>query len=108
MSTDRGPLAAEEIIARVRRAGVRGLGGGRFDTASKLTCGESISTLLVNGMQSEPGNLSDTALFNDFPCEVAAGAVLAARACGAQAIVLALPATPRLQAETLPAFESAI
>ncbi len=72
-------------------AGIVGLGGAAFPTHVKLSPGEAkIDTLLVNGCECEPYLTSDYRLMLEFPAPVVTGALLAARACGADRIVVAI------------------
>ncbi len=83
---------AERIIERVRDAGVAGLGGAKFPTATKLSRARQATALIINGMQSEPDNKSDVALLQADPADTIAGVGLVALVCPAETITLALPA----------------
>lgn len=84
--------AADTLIKRIRDAEIEGLGGGKFPTAEKLLRAESGGALIVNGLQSEPDNLVDTALLAQCTRDVIAGIGAAALAADASSINLALPA----------------
>jgi len=77
---------SESILQAVRDAGLVGLGGAAFPTAVKLTPNpdKPVDTLLVNGCECEPYLTADYRLMLEAPSAVVAGALLAARACGAE------------------------
>lgn len=54
-------LTSEEIIAKVRNAGVVGLGGAQFPTHVKLSvpAGQKAEVLIINGVECEPYLTSD-------------------------------------------------
>jgi electron transport complex protein RnfC len=82
----------KQILAAVRAAGVVGMGGAGFPTHVKLTPSEKrpVDTLVVNGCECEPYLTADYRLMLQAPAPIVSGALLAARAAGAQRIVLAI------------------
>lgn len=86
---ERDPAA---IVAAVRDAGIVGLGGAAFPTHVKLTRNpvKPVDTLLVNGCECEPYLTADYRLMVEAPAAIVAGARLAAHACGAARIVIAI------------------
>ena len=54
-------LTSEEIIAKVRNAGIVGLGGAQFPTHVKLSvpAGQKAEVLIINGVECEPYLTSD-------------------------------------------------
>ncbi len=89
--TSRPRRAAGELIEQVERAGLRGRGGGGFPTATKLRAVASArgrTIVLVNGVEAEPASLKDRTLLRSLPHLVLDGGELAARAVGAQEIIL--------------------
>ena len=83
-------LSPEDIIRRIRRAGVVGLGGAAFPTAVKLSPpkGKSIDTLVLNGCECEPVQTGDYRLMLEFPADIVKGAELLRIAAGARRIVV--------------------
>lgn len=81
-----------EITKAVREAGIVGMGGAAFPTFVKLQRNEKrpVDTLLVNGCECEPYLTADYRVMLEAPQAVLAGAQLAAHACGAQRIVMAV------------------
>jgi len=82
----------EQITNAVREAGIVGQGGAAFPTHVKFTRNEAkpIDTLLVNGCECEPYLTSDYRLMLEYPAPIIAGAVLAAKAAGAENIMIAV------------------
>ncbi|KAA2285715.1 electron transport complex subunit RsxC [Arenimonas fontis] len=78
----------EELRARVREAGLAGLGGAGFPTADKLAAGRDL--LILNGAECEPWIACDDALLRAHADEVVLGGRMLARAVGAGRIRLAI------------------
>jgi len=80
------------IIDAVREAGLVGQGGAAFPTHVKLTPNEKrpIEWLLVNGCECEPYLTADERLMLEAPAPIIAGALLAARACGASKLAVCI------------------
>ncbi|HET6426811.1 MAG TPA: electron transport complex subunit RsxC [Phycisphaerae bacterium] len=95
----------EQIVEAVHAAGVVGLGGAAFPTHVKLTRNQAkpIDTLLVNGCECEPYLTADYRLMLQAAEPIVAGGLLAARAAGAERIVIAIednkPAAAKRMAE---------
>jgi NADH:ubiquinone oxidoreductase subunit F (NADH-binding) len=87
------------LVDEVDAAGLRGRGGGGFPTGRKWRTiaenqqGTVPATVVVNGAEGEPGSFKDRALMRADPFRVLEGAILAARAVGADTVVLALKRT---------------
>ena len=96
------PLA---IVDEVEASGLRGRGGGGFPTGRKWrTVGANRSdvtpaTVVVNAAEGEPGSFKDRELLRRNPYRVLEGALIAARAIGADRVVVALKATFSQEAE---------
>ena len=84
--------APEAIVEASRKAGLVGLGGAAFPTHVKLKANPAkpVDSLVVNGCECEPYLTADHRLMLEFPAPIVAGALLAARACGARAIYIAI------------------
>lgn len=85
-------FSPEAIVHAVREAGIVGLGGAAFPTSVKLTrnAKRPVDTLLVNGCECEPYLTADYRLMLEFPSAIVTGALLAARAAGAERIIVAI------------------
>lgn len=82
------------IVQAVRDAGIVGLGGAAFPTHVKLTrnTAKPIDTLVVNGCECEPYLTADDRLMRQAPLPVVVGSMLAARAAGAERIIIVVEA----------------
>ena len=82
---DIGPFAPEQIVERVKNAGIVGLGGAAFPTFIKLTRNERKPTdiVLLNGSECEPYLTADYRVMLEQPAAVIAGLRLAMKATGA-------------------------
>jgi len=68
-------LSPEELLAKVREAGIVGLGGAAFPTAVKLSPPKNkpIDALIINGSECEPYLTVDDMLMQSFPGEILEG-----------------------------------
>src|SRR5437588_3277948 len=91
--------AADAIIKEVEASGLRGRGGAGFPTGRKWrTIVENRSpvfptTVVVNGAEGEPGVFKDRTIMRLDPYAVIEGALIAARAVGADSVVFGLKRT---------------
>jgi electron transport complex protein RnfC len=76
-------LSAEEIIEKIKKAGIVGLGGAMFPTHVKLTPppGCKAEVLIINGAECEPYLTADHALMLEKGEEILAGVQLLMAAC---------------------------
>ena len=99
----------DSLISEVQASGLRGRGGAGFPTGVKWRtvrdyhAPDFASTVVVNGAEGEPGTFKDRTILRVSPYPVIEGAVIAARAVGADEIVFGLkksfrPECARLQA----------
>ncbi|MBR4212907.1 MAG: electron transport complex subunit RsxC [Bacteroidales bacterium] len=77
-------LSAEQILARIKEAGIVGLGGAAFPTHIKLSPppGKKAEVLILNGTECEPYLTSDDHIMRDRPDEIAMGAQIMMKALG--------------------------
>lgn len=89
-----GRRDADALVDVVAAAGLRGRGGAGFPAARKLAAvaGARRPYVVVNGTEGEPASAKDRLLLTRQPHLVLDGAVTAARAVGAPAVVLVAPA----------------
>src|SRR6185437_4129593 len=92
-----------DLLADVERSGLRGKGGARFPTATKLEAVASRGRAIVvaNGTEGEPASLKDAVLMSHAPHLVLDGAVVAAEIVGAREVIICVkrgsPAQPILE-----------
>ena len=80
----------EEIIERVRQAGIVGLGGAGFPTAVKLTPRTPVDTFIINGSECEPYLACDHRVMIEKTDEVVRGARYIAKALGVDRIMIGI------------------
>ena len=79
---DHPEITAEEIIARVKNAGITGMGGAGFPTFIKLTPppGAKAECVIINGVECEPYITSDYRLMMEHSDEIIEGIKLLMKA----------------------------
>lgn len=80
----------EEIIERVRQAGIVGLGGAGFPTAVKLTPRTPVDTFIINGSECEHYLTCDHRVMIEKTDEVVRGARYIAKALGVDRIMIGI------------------
>lgn len=85
-------LSPQEIVERVQRAGIVGLGGATFPTHVKLRPpqGKKIHTLVLNGAECEPFLTCDFRLMMERADEIIQGAFLLRKAVSAERVIIAI------------------
>ncbi|MGD8932096.1 MAG: electron transport complex subunit RsxC [Chromatiales bacterium] len=83
-------LAVEPAVlrARIREAGIVGMGGATFPSAVKLNPSQPIHTLILNGAECEPYITCDDQLMQDFPERVLDGARILLHLLGAKTCLI--------------------
>ena len=90
-------MPREEIIAEVKKSGLRGRGGGAFPTGLKWAgvaydpC--PTKYLVCNGSEGEPGSFKDHMLMRRNPYQLLEGIAIAAYAIGAKKAFLGIKAS---------------
>ena len=89
---DPASLSPDQLIQRLSVAGIAGLGGAGFPTATKLDSARDrgSQTLVLNGAECEPWICCDDALMRSAADDVVLGALLLQRAAGAGRCVIAI------------------
>lgn len=87
-------LSAEQLLERIRAAGVVGMGGAAFPTHVKLSppADKPIDTLLVNGVECEPYLTADHRLMLEEAERLLAGIAIVRRMLGAGRTVIGIEA----------------
>lgn len=72
---DYAALPGAELLARIRNAGIAGLGGAGFPSAVKLSTrpDRRVQTLVINGTECEPYITADDILMQEYPGRVVEG-----------------------------------
>lgn len=95
-SRSTGSLSGESLVALLEAAALTGKGGAGFPTARKVRLMMAQAgphkTLVVNGSEHEPGSLKDRFLLEVHAHQVVEGAMILARAVGADTVVFAINA----------------
>lgn len=101
-------FAPEKIGAAIRQAGIVGQGGAAFPTHVKFAKNEKkpIEAMLVNGCECEPYLTTDYRLMLEAAEPIIAGALLAARAVGAETIAVGVEDNKPRAVEALKAAAS--
>ena len=95
-------LSGEEIIRRLARSGVTGMGGGGFPTHEKLArAAGRVDTLIINAAESEPYVTADHRLLLERGESILTGAQMLLKATGAQQGILAVEGNKLDAAEAL-------
>ena len=84
--------SADEIKARIRDAGIVGLGGAGFPTAVKVSPRSPVDTLVLNGAECEPYLTCDHRLMLEKTDEIVRGARYIAAALGVTNIIIGIEA----------------
>jgi NADH:ubiquinone oxidoreductase subunit F (NADH-binding) len=91
-----GRVEPDALVRAIGAAGLRGRGGAGFPTGEKWRTvaanrsSELPTTVVVNGAEGEPGSFKDRTILRTNPFAVLEGALIAARAVGADEVVVAV------------------
>ncbi|MBK0030758.1 electron transport complex subunit RsxC [Erwinia sp. S43] len=89
--SDYRQLERTEVVARVHKAGVAGLGGAGFPTATKLRGGlRGVNTLIINAAECEPYITADDRLMQDCAAEVLEGSRILAWILNAERVLIGI------------------
>lgn len=83
-------LPPEALVAKVRAAGISGMGGAGFPTAIKLSSGLSIRTLIINGTECEPYITADDMLMREQAQAIITGAEILQYMLGADECLIGI------------------
>ncbi|MBE0469065.1 MAG: electron transport complex subunit RsxC [Methyloprofundus sp.] len=75
-SLDYQQATADALRTRIHQAGIVGLGGGAFPSATKLATTQDIHTLIINGAECEPYISCDVSLMREKASEIIQGALI--------------------------------
>ncbi len=99
-------LGHDATLARIRDAGIVGLGGAAFPTHRKLTLPEGVhvDTFILNGAECEPYLTADHRLMRLYPREILEGALIMTRLVGAKRLLIGIEAD---KSDVIPGFRDA-
>ena len=109
-SIDRSPdivreitLSPEEIIAKIREAGIVGMGGAGYPTPIKTTIpeGKKVEYLIINGIECEPYLTADDRLMVEKAEQIIVGAKILNKVLGIQNAIIAVDENKPHAIETL-------
>ena len=86
------PYTPEEIIAKIREAGIVGMGGAGYPTPIKTTVpeGKKIDTVILNGIECEPFLTADDRLMVEKAEQIVIGAKILNKILGIQNAIIAI------------------
>ncbi len=87
---DQVSLNKEEIVAKIKEAGIVGMGGAAFPAHIKYTPAKKVDTVLVNGAECEPYVTCDDFLMKTRPEAIIKGLELLVTAAGAKTGIIAI------------------
>ena len=90
--TEFSQMSSKDITARIREAGIVGMGGAGFPCADKLGSAErfDIDLLIINAAECEPYISTDEALIRERAERVVLGSEILRRACSAPRAIIAI------------------
>ncbi|MDD5658995.1 MAG: electron transport complex subunit RsxC [Actinomycetota bacterium] len=80
----------EELIKRIKNAGIVGLGGATFPTHVKLATTKKIDTLILNGCECEPFITADHRIMLEYGWQVLAGAYIIFKVISPEFVYIAI------------------
>ena len=86
---DPGALTVDEMVERIKNAGIVGMGGATFPTHVKITSGiGKVNTVIINGAECEPYITGDHRTMLERPEEIIGGAKFLAKMFGVDKVVI--------------------
>nr|WP_072537709.1 electron transport complex subunit RsxC [Anaerococcus mediterraneensis] len=83
-------LNKEEIVAKIREAGIVGMGGAAFPAHIKYSPNKPVDTVIVNGAECEPYITCDDYIMKNYPLHIIKGLIQALKAVDAKDGVIAI------------------
>ncbi|MCH1921535.1 electron transport complex subunit RsxC [Shewanella sp. A3A] len=83
-------LSKEQVLRRIREAGIAGMGGAMFPSHIKLNPANAIDLLIINGVECEPYITSDDRLMREHAKGIVAGIEIIQQLVHAKRIVIAI------------------
>ncbi|WP_392341241.1 electron transport complex subunit RsxC [uncultured Shewanella sp.] len=98
-------LSKADILAKIRQAGIAGMGGAAFPSHVKLNPASEIDLVIINGVECEPYISADDRLMREYSDEILTGISIIQHLLNAQRIIIAIEDN---KPEAAQAMESAI
>ncbi|MCT8872229.1 electron transport complex subunit RsxC [Shewanella xiamenensis] len=83
-------LSNQEIITKIHRAGIAGMGGAAFPSHIKLNPVSEIELVIINGVECEPYISADDRLMREYSQDILAGIAIIHRLLSPKRIVIAI------------------
>lgn len=83
-------LSKDEIVQKIKDAGIVGMGGAAFPTHIKYTPANPVDTVIVNGAECEPYVTCDDYILKNRPEAIVKGLQLLVQAAGAKTGIIAI------------------
>lgn len=83
-------LTKEQLLSRIRDAGINGMGGAMFPSQIKLNPANKIELLIINGVECEPYITSDDRLMREHADGIVAGVEIIQQLLQAKRIIVAI------------------
>lgn len=101
IDSDHHSLTKQELLDRIKQAGIVGLGGGAFPTDIKLLAGaeKNLDLLIINGCESEPNLSADYRMMLEYPMCVIEGARIINKILSARDLIFAISKTYKSAAD---------
>jgi electron transport complex protein RnfC len=99
-------LSPQELLAKLDKSGIVGLGGAGFATNLKLKFLQNCYTIIINGTECEPAVEADNALMCESPREILLGAQILQYITGAKKVIIVIEDDKREAYENLLLFNS--
>jgi electron transport complex protein RnfC len=87
---DLDALSRDDILEKIKSAGIVGLGGAGFPTHVKLSCDEAMDVLIANGAECEPYSTCDHRLMVEEPGQILRGALISGKLLGVKKVYIAI------------------
>ena len=101
-------LSKEEIVAKIKEAGIVGMGGAAFPAHIKYSPNKPVDTVIVNGAECEPYITCDDYIMKNRPLHIIKGLIQAVKAVDAKTGIIAIednkPKAYKSITETLESF----
>ncbi|MGI2112510.1 electron transport complex subunit RsxC [Shewanella frigidimarina] len=98
-------LSKADILAKIKQAGIAGMGGAAFPSHVKLNPASEIDLVIINGIECEPYISADDRLMREFSDEILTGISIIHHLLNPQRIIIAIEDN---KPEAAQAMESAI